>query len=216
MKRTIKSFAVLMAFVILISSFTVFTVSAAGVTYSATSVAGKKGDTVTVTVKLSSDVEIWGANVMLSYDSSELEYIDSSAGNVASTYSLHNEDSSVNYSGTFSLKKGTVFTVKFKILKSSGTSSLKLTSTENIDKDGKEYTCTVTQGKITVLDSSALIGDANDDGKVTAVDARCILQHVAGIKYLTEYQSLLTDMNGDGSVTAVDARVILQKVAGLA
>lgn len=204
-----------MAFVILISSFTVFTASAAGVSYSATSVAGKKGDTVTVSVKLSSDVPIWGANVMLEYNSSELEYVDSSAGDVASTYSLHNTGSSVNYSGTYSSKKGTIFTVQFKILKSSGTSSFKLTSTENIDEDGKKYDCTVTQGKVTILDKSAVIGDANEDGNVTAVDARLILQHVAGIKSLTSSQSLLTDMNSDGSITAIDARIILQKVAGL-
>lgn len=204
-----------MALVVLISSFTVFTASASGVSYSATSVAGKKGDTVTVTVKLSSDVEIWGANVMLEYNSSELEYVSSSAGNIASTFSLHDTGSSVNYSGTYSSKKGTIFTVQFKILKSSGTSSLKLTSTENIDYSGKSYSCSVSNGKVTVLDNSAVIGDANNDGKVTAVDARLILQHVAGIKTLTSSQSLLTDMNSDGNITAVDARIILQMVAGL-
>lgn len=215
MKTKVKSFAIFMALVVLISSFTVFTASAAGVSYSVTSVAGKKGDTVTVAVKLSSDVDIWGANVMLAYNSSELEVVNYTQGDVVSSGSLHNTGSYVNYSGTYSSKKGTVFTVEFKILKNSGTSNLKLTSTENIDKDAKEYTCTITQGKITILDSSAIIGDANNDGKVTAVDARLVLQHVAGIIKLTESQSTLVDMNGDGNVTAVDARIILRKVAGL-
>lgn len=215
MKRKIKFFAVLMAFVILVSSFTVFTASAAGVSYSVTSVAGKKGDTVTVSVKISSDVDIWGANVMLAYNSSELEFVKCTKGDAVSSGSLHNTGDSVNYSGMFSSKSGTVFTVQFKILKSSGTSSLKLTSTENIDYSGKVYSCSASNGKVTVLDNSAVIGDANDDEKVTAVDARLVLQQVAGVNSLSESQSLLVDMNGDGSITAVDARIILQKVAGL-
>lgn len=213
--KKIKGFAVIMALVLLISSFTVFTASAASVSYSATSVAGKKGDTVTVTVKLSSDVDIWGANVMLGYNSSELQFVSCDTGDIASTGNLHNTGSSVNYSGIFSGKSGTIFSVKFKILKSSGASTLNLTSTENIDYSGNSYSCSVKNGKVTVLDNSAVIGDANNDKKVTAVDARLVLQHVAEIKALSSSQSILVDMNGDGSVTAGDARIILQKVAGL-
>ncbi len=215
MKTKLKSIALVMALVTLISSFTVFTASAANVSYSATSVAGKKGDTVIITVKLSSDVDIWGANVMLGYNSSELQFVSCDTGDIASTGNLYNTGSSVNYSGVFSGKSGTIFSVKFKILKSSGSSTLKLTSTENIDYSGTSYSCSVKNGKVTVLDKSAVIGDANDDKKVTAVDARLVLQKVAGVNSLSELQSLLVDMNGDGSVTAVDARMILQIVAGL-
>jgi hypothetical protein len=215
MKTKMKSFVVFMALVMLISSFTVLTVSAANISYSVTSVEGKKGDTVTVSVKLSSDIDIWGANVMLGYNSSELEVVKCTKGDVASSGSLHDTGSSVNYSGMYSSKKGTVYTVEFKILKSSGTSKLTLTSTENIDGSGKFYSCSVSDGKVTVLGSPAVSGDANNDGNMTAVDARVILQHVAGVKTLTASQSTLVDMNGDGNITAIDARIILQKVAGL-
>ncbi len=60
-----------------------------------------------------------------------------------------------------------------------------------------------------------LKGDANGDGQVTAVDARMVLQVVAGI--LTREDIIITsaDVNGDGSITATDARRILQIVAGL-
>lgn len=215
MKRKVQFLAILMAFVVLISSFTIITASAANIAYSVTSVSGKKGDTVTVAVKLSSDTAIWGANVMLEYNSSELQFVECSKGDVASTSNLYNTGSSVNYSGLFAKKSGTVFVVKFKILKSSGSSTLKLTSTENIDSNGKEYTCTVTQGKVNIIDKSAVKGDANDDGKITAVDARLILQYVAGSNTFSSSQLTYVDINGDGVVTAVDARVILQKVAGL-
>ena len=117
MKITSKFLAVLTAFIILISTF-VMPINAASVNYTASSVSGAKGDTVTVSVKISSSVEIWGANVMLGYNSSELQYVSSAKGGAVSSGSLNNTGSSVNFSGMFSAKSGTVFTVKFKILKS--------------------------------------------------------------------------------------------------
>lgn len=58
-------------------------------------------------------------------------------------------------------------------------------------------------------------GDVNNDGVVTAEDARMILRHSAGLEklYLDEY--LRADFNGDDTVTAEDARLVLRKSAGL-
>ncbi len=215
MKTLKKTFAVFMVLVIAIMSSTVFTASAENIDYSVTSVSGKKGETVTVFVKLSTDINLWGANLMLAYNSSELEVVEYKTGDAANSNSLFNTGSSVNFSGMFASKTGTVFTVKFKILKNSGTANLNLTSTENTDTDGKTHSCAIKQGKVTILPDSAVVGDVNDDGLSTAVDARTILQHVAGIKTLTSSQIALADMNGDGDITAVDARIILQKVVGL-
>lgn len=58
-------------------------------------------------------------------------------------------------------------------------------------------------------------GDVNCDGAVTAVDARLVLQYVAGLIDEYEFNTFYSDLNDDGVVTAVDARLILQKVAGL-
>ncbi len=63
--------------------------------------------------------------------------------------------------------------------------------------------------------AEAKAGDVNADGNVTAVDARIVLQTVAGLRTLTEAETKVADMNEDGSITAVDARIILQMVAGL-
>ncbi len=60
-----------------------------------------------------------------------------------------------------------------------------------------------------------ILGDANRDGDITAIDARVILQYVAGLEISFEITNELADMNGDGNITAVDARIILQMVAGL-
>ncbi len=64
-------------------------------------------------------------------------------------------------------------------------------------------------------DAGIEMGDVNVDGSVTAVDARYILQYVAGLAFEGDFYMSYGDMNGDGEVTAVDARMILRKVAGL-
>lgn len=177
MRKTSKISAILIAFIILISTC-VLPVNAASVNYSASSVSGAKGDTVTVSVKISSSVEIWGANVMLAYNSKELQYVSHSVGGAASkaTSNIFNTGSSVNFSGTFESKSGIVFTVKFKILKDSGSSILTLTSTENTDSNSKTYECATTNGKVTVtvpvtsikLDKSSVTLKKGETSQLTA------------------------------------------------
>lgn len=57
-------------------------------------------------------------------------------------------------------------------------------------------------------------GDANGDGKISAIDARMVLQAVSGSNDLTDEQETMVDVNGDGRITAMDARWILQIIAG--
>lgn len=59
------------------------------------------------------------------------------------------------------------------------------------------------------------LGDVNCDGRVTAVDARIILQNTAGLIELDEKEYYYGDCNEDDRVTAVDARIVLQITAGL-
>ncbi len=210
MKRNTKITAVILSLVVLMTSFFTISASAADVNYSVTNVSGEKGDTVTVSVKLSSAVELWGGIVSLRYNSSELEYVSCSKGDAVSSGSLNNNGSAVTFAGTYDKKSGTVFTVKFKILKGSGTSALTLTSSENIDADGKTHSCAVSNGTVTV--SAGKMGDVNENGLVTSIDARYVLQYVVGDKELTDSQLAVADMNGDGNVTAIDARKILEMV----
>ncbi len=60
-----------------------------------------------------------------------------------------------------------------------------------------------------------LLGDANDSGDVTAVDARLVLQVVAGLKTTNDINFANADAKTDGIISAIDARIILQMVAGL-
>lgn len=61
--------------------------------------------------------------------------------------------------------------------------------------------------------SSAMPGDINGDGKVTAVDARWILQIAAVTREVSEAERKSVDLNKDGKITAVDARWGLQIAA---
>lgn len=56
--------------------------------------------------------------------------------------------------------------------------------------------------------------DVSGDGKLSVVDAKWLLQSVAGSRDLTPEQKAVADVNGDGKVTIVDAKWILQAVAG--
>lgn len=63
--------------------------------------------------------------------------------------------------------------------------------------------------------SAATLGDVDGNGEITAVDARLVLQVVAGLQEEKDLKNPAgADLNGDG-ISAVDARIILQIVAGL-
>ena len=59
-----------------------------------------------------------------------------------------------------------------------------------------------------------LVGDANCDGLVNAVDAALILQYKAGLLGPISCADE-ADVNEDGSITSIDAALILQFTAGL-
>lgn len=89
------------------------------------------------------------------------------------------------------------------------------------EKGEKECACTVKGCDYKKTEEIAKleykVGDVNGDGKVGAVDARLILQHVAKTRELSAAELARADIvgNGDG-VKATDARKVLQIVAGLA
>ena len=67
-----------------------------------------------------------------------------------------------------------------------------------------------------VQDFFLLIGDADNDGRITAMDARLILRIAAKLEGVTDEEMFTRcDVNGDGSITAVDARLVLRAVAKL-
>ena len=60
-----------------------------------------------------------------------------------------------------------------------------------------------------------LRGDTNNDGDLSARDARNILLYVVGKKTIEESERELYDTDGSGIITALDSRKVLRMVAGL-
>ncbi|MBR5544210.1 MAG: Ig-like domain-containing protein, partial [Clostridia bacterium] len=159
MRKTSKIVAIISAFIILVSMF-VISSNAVSVKYYATSVSGQKGDTVTISVKVtnSSKVELSGVLVSLVYNSSELQYISCSSGSLIMLGEPTANNSAVKFAGLLNHKQsvngGTIFTAKFKILKDSGTSTLKVTAGtggDNIDYSGNPVTATTSNGTVTIV-----------------------------------------------------------------
>lgn len=58
-------------------------------------------------------------------------------------------------------------------------------------------------------------GDVNDDGKISASDARIVLRASVGLERLNEIQTEKADVAKDGRITASDARLILRASVNL-
>lgn len=86
------------------------------------------------------------------------------------------------------------------------------------EKEGlAERTCACGEKETKVLeklDAPKVWGDVNGDGKLSAMDARWILQSSTQIRILTDDQMKVADVNGDDKVSAMDARWILQAMVG--
>jgi hypothetical protein len=62
---------------------------------------------------------------------------------------------------------------------------------------------------------SNLLGDVNQSGSVTAIDATITLQYVVGAAQLTDAQVNLADVSGNGTVSSLDASLILRRVVDI-
>ena len=63
--------------------------------------------------------------------------------------------------------------------------------------------------------TSFVKGDVNNDGNVTAADARIILRCSAKLEVLSGQAAENADVDGDGDTDAADARAALRKSAGV-
>lgn len=76
-----------------------------------------------------------------------------------------------------------------------------------------DRTATGSQGLVSCTNACKL-GDVNDNGSVTALDASLILQAVVGSRNLSSRETCAADYNQNGNVTSLDASQVLQCVVG--
>ncbi len=80
-------------------------------------------------------------------------------------------------------------------------------------KDSRQTIVSAFSDTVTVVAVSP--GDVNNDGFVTAGDARLVLRHSAGLEKLADSFLSVADVNKDGKVNAFDARGVLRRAANL-
>ena len=68
---------------------------------------------------------------------------------------------------------------------------------------------------LNIVSYAGYLGDVNNDGKITAADARIILRVSAKLDKLDNEKLAVADMNVDGKITAADARTVLRMSAKL-
>lgn len=74
---------------------------------------------------------------------------------------------------------------------------------------------TMLAGMSTIVPSAAKLGDVLDDSVIGIEDAVAIINHVNGVKSLTDFQMKLADVNGDGVVDIQDAVTVINHINGV-
>lgn len=166
MKQISKIMAILTAFIILVSMLVLPVNAAKSVVFSASSASGKQGEIVTISAKVSSGVKLEGCHIILTYDTTQLQYVEGSnkRGNIYNDEGLctvfksgNQIKCSAKLDPTKSVNGGTVFSVQFKILASSGTSTIKVSSDGGKNNsvyigngNYEEVPYTTSNGKVTI------------------------------------------------------------------
>lgn len=70
-------------------------------------------------------------------------------------------------------------------------------------------------GSFKVLGPEYVLGDVDNDGEISAVDASVILRYLVGLEDLDKTGLAAADTDLDGEVSAVDASMILRYLVGL-
>lgn len=66
--------------------------------------------------------------------------------------------------------------------------------------------------KAAIVDGKYILGDANDDGKVSGLDAVAVLRYVAGLPN-NKFNEQAANVNGDGKISGLDAVRLLRFIA---
>ena len=80
--------------------------------------------------------------------------------------------------------------------------------------DGKEFSASAPAASFT-YEAGYTLGDVDGDGRILALDALCVLKHVANVEMLNATGKLAADVDNNGKIQALDALTILQFVAGV-
>ena len=144
MKKLKLVISMLLALSVIFASSIVASAASMGVSLSASKTSLKPGDTVTITVNLSSNTGIGGVDFALKYNTTHLQYQSSAVTGVGSSFGWNQVNSGtsvvngafMNTDGTSTTSTGALATVTFKVITTSDVTSSVSVSAEGTDADG--------------------------------------------------------------------------------
>lgn len=186
------------------------------------STSGKVGETVSVNIMVKNNPGITALQLNVSYSEKNLQLTSIENGGlfndaithskldknpiIISWYSSSSEDESAN---------GCLATLKFKILDGATDSNISITyDEENVFNSAfNNVKFNTTPGAVSV--NSFMLGDVDDDGRVSIMDATMIQRHIAQLTTISEERIKSADTDKDGKVSIMDATVIQRFIAQL-
>ncbi len=180
------------------------------------------GEIITIDVSVSENSQLSVLTADLIYDSTVFEAVSirsygifNDNGKIHEAVNCKLSNGKARFTGVVAgiiVEGGLLFSVELKVIKSSDC-NISIDVVESCDGDLNNLS--ISSNTVKIKGSSIKKGDVNGDGKITAVDARIVLQFVAGLRTLTEEETVQADISRDNVVSVIDARAILQVVAGL-
>lgn len=188
MKKLTAFSAIVIAFIILLHTFTV---SAAGGSLSA-STGTKIGEDIEITFSLSASEPMYAYELYIRYDQTNLELVSCSLayGIVEGRIYIADSSSGATNAG------GTVI---FKALKA-GNTSVYLEDCKYVGFDLNRNP--LSAADIFICVHTGVTGDANFDGSLNILDALRLKKYICGIS--SDISITGADINGDGEINSVD------------
>ncbi|HBH95611.1 MAG TPA: hypothetical protein DDX91_07645 [Ruminococcaceae bacterium] len=171
-----------------------------------------------LTISLSIDkTKLSGLDFDLIYDSSKLKFIGTS--NAAFENEQINEITTgkikAAYYSSDSAYTGKLVDLKFEVIaKNEGTADIMINPTMAMNENNTVIELNPTS-YTAIISSSFMLGDVDNDGKISSRDARLAHRAAVGLEGLTPAQFSAADADKDGRITSRDARLIHRAAVGL-
>ena len=184
----------------------------------------KAGDTVTVTVGVTGNTGFAGATLEITYAEGLTPVATETSGlfgvftGITEETDLSNNTFRVSFlSATNVAADGAVFTITFKVADDAeaGDYAVEAAVVEAVYETEDNIDLAGAAGKVTVVEDApeALLGDVNNDGKVTSSDVVTLMMVVNGA-VVENYNALNADVNEDGNITSSDIVALMMKING--
>lgn len=212
------------------TTFSVNVISTSSARLFGGSVTAKQGDTVDVGINMTNNPGIVSATIKVEYDSNILTLTKVTDAGVlgsqshkpeyTSPYTLAwaNDTATTNYT-----VNGTIATLTFKVASDAAigksypiTLSYDYNNYEIYDKDLNPIHFVVTNGSVIVQSAPVkLLGDVDEDGQVTLMDATLIQRYLSSLIIYGTFDDSVADTDGDEDIEVVDATWIQRYVSSI-